>query len=138
MYFINLRGKKIKLINSSKYLINWKASSRSKFQFKIKELLFPIWQGHVVFEEFPIIGTRMTLDFFNANLRLAIEVDGDQHVKYNKHFHSKSRLNFIKQLDRDRQKGKFCDLNRIKLVRIYSSDNVENTDLLDSFIKNYE
>lgn len=138
MFFINLRGRRDKLNKPYQYAIKWESESRSKFQSHIKKLLKKHWQGHVVFEEFPVMGTRLTLDFYNASLRIAVEVDGDQHIRYNKHFHSKSRLNFIKQLERDNNKEKFCDLNNIRLIRIYESDDIQTPKQLKNFIENYE
>jgi len=70
-----------------------------------------------------VVGTRLSLDFYNANKKVAVEVQGDQHTKYVKHFH-KNRLKYLEQLKRDQNKFDFCDLNGIKLVEIYSTDVV--------------
>ena len=67
----------------------------------------------------------MTLDFCNANKKLAVEVDGNQHYKYNKFFHSNSRQNFLSQLQRDEKKEYFCEINKIKLVRILERDTID-------------
>ena len=72
----------------------------------------------------------MTIDFYNANKKLAIEVDGNQHYKFNKFFHSNSRQNFLSQLQRDEKKEYFCDINKIRLVRILEKDTL-NEDLLN-------
>ena len=72
----------------------------------------------------------MTIDFYNANKKLAIEVDGNQHYKYNKFFHSNSRQNFLSQLQRDEKKEYFCEINKIRLVRILEKDTL-NEDLLN-------
>jgi len=71
----------------------------------------------------------MTLDFYNANKKLAIEVDGNQHYKFNKFFHSNSRQNFLSQLQRDEKKEYFCEINQIRLVRILEKDILDQ-DLL--------
>ena len=67
----------------------------------------------------------MTLDFYNANLKMAIEVDGNQHYQYNKFFHSNSRQNFLAQLQRDEKKEYFCEINQIRLVRILEKDTID-------------
>ncbi len=80
-----------------------------------------LWYGDIVFEELPVVGTRLTLDFYNANQKIAIEVQGAQHSKYVKHFHD-HRVNFLRQLKRDEMKQQFCDLNSILLIEIYPDD----------------
>ena len=92
-------------------------------QKEVKTLLKPHWYSHVVFEEFPVAGTKMTLDFYNANKKMAVEVDGYQHYTFNKFFHSNSRQNFLAQLQRDEKKEYFCEINTIQLVRILESDS---------------
>ena len=119
------------LKNAKKYLIKWRGKSRSKFQSSVKEFLYPYWKDDIVFEEFKIVGTRMTFDLYNANKKIAIEVQGIQHTKYVKFFHG-SRLRYLQQLKRDDKKLRFCEINDIKLVEIYPSDLVD-VDLFLSF-----
>lgn len=119
------------LKNAKKYLIKWRGKSRSKFQSSVKEFLHPYWKDDIVFEEFKIVGTRMTFDLYNANKKIAIEVQGAQHTKYVKFFHG-SRLKYLQQLKRDDKKFRFCEINDIKLVEIYPNDLVD-VDLFLSF-----
>lgn len=125
MIFLTATGREQKLKNSTKYLIDWDKKCRSKLQKKVKDLLYSNWVSDIVFEELPVLGTRMTLDFYNANKKLAVEVDGNQHYKYNKFFHSNSRQNFLSQLQRDEKKEYFCEINKIKLVRILERDTID-------------
>lgn len=111
--------------NVKKYLINWGSKSRSKLQTRVKKFIQKHWEQDVVFEEFPVIGTRLTLDFYNANKKIAIEVQGDQHVKFVKFFHQ-NRFNYIDQLKRDEEKERFCDINEIKLITIYQNDIIDD------------
>ena len=83
----------------------------------------PYWEHDIVFEEFRIVGTRLSLDFYNANKKIAIEVQGGQHIKYVKHFHG-NRLKYVDQLKRDKKKLDFCEINDINLVEIYPKDVV--------------
>lgn len=129
MIFISVSGHKKKMRNPTKYLIKWKGKSRSKIQKKVKNLIYKHWFTDVVFEEFPVLGSRLTLDFYNANKKIAIEVDGEQHYRYNKFFHGNNRINFLEQLKRDQKKEDFCKMNEIKLVRIAESD-ILNRELL--------
>lgn len=129
MIFISTSGRQTKLKNSIKYLIKWNKPCKSKIQERVKALLHEHWFADIVFEEMPVIGTRLTIDFYNANKKIAIEVDGNQHYKYNKFFHNNSRQNFLSQLQRDSKKEYFCEINNIKLVRILESDKLD-TELL--------
>ena len=121
MNFISLSGKLRPLKNINRYTIDWDKPSRSKFQTNVKNFLKKYWFQNVVFEEMPIVGTRMSLDLYNANKRIAIEVQGRQHQSFVKHFHG-NLLNFKYQLDRDQKKESFCSRNDITLVTIFDKD----------------
>ena len=115
MKFYDSYGKTRNLKNPKKYLIDWDGSSRSKFQNNVKNFLRDYWFNDIVFEEFRVVGSRLSLDFYNANKKIAIEVQGAQHLKYVKHFH-KNKLKYLDQLKRDQKKLDFCEINGIKLV----------------------
>jgi hypothetical protein len=119
MTFKTLLGKRRKIKRPIIYLINWEKHSRSKLQSKVKDFLKVFWDGDVVFEEFPVVGTRLTIDFYNATKNIAIEVQGNQHTKYNKFFHKGNKMNYLDQLKRDDEKLAFCDLNNIKLLEVH-------------------
>jgi hypothetical protein len=121
MEFLSLNNKKRRCKNAQKYLIDWSGKSRSKFQIDVKHFLQTFWENNIVFEEFPIVGTRLTLDFYNANKKIAVEVQGRQHTKYIEFFHQ-NKINFLHQLKRDQVKERFCELNKITLVTIYEND----------------
>jgi hypothetical protein len=133
MKFLDPLGKQRNLKNAKKYLIDWELDSRSKFQNRVKVFLKNYWGNDVVFEEFRIVGTRLSLDFYNANKKIAVEVQGDQHTKYVKHFH-KNRLQYLDQLRRDQKKLDFCDLNDIKLLEVYTTDVINASLFSDNDI----
>jgi hypothetical protein len=117
----NINGKFIYKNVASKR-IDWGKKSRSNIQFDVKSLLRSIWKNDVVYEEFPVYGTRLSLDFYNANLDIAIEVQGRQHTEYVPFFHGKNQACFIDQLKRDRDKQHFCEINDIKLILIMEEE----------------
>jgi hypothetical protein len=125
MIFKNHRGKEIKVAKANKYKIDWDSGCRSKIQKQVKDILYKYWKGDLVYEEFPVAGTRLTLDFYNASCNIAIEVDGMQHYQYNEFFHNKNRNNFLEQLKRDDFKESFCSTNSITLYRIREDKNVQ-------------
>lgn len=126
MKFKTLDGKERTVKNAKKYLIKWNDKSRSKLQEKVKNFLKPYWIGDVVFEELKIVGTRLSIDFYNANKKIAIEVQGHQHFKYVPFFHG-TRTNYLKQIKRDVKKINFCEINKIFLVEIFPEDNLDKT-----------
>lgn len=119
MLFKTLTGSQKRVARPNKYLVDWDGKSRSKIQFAGKQFLKKYWTSHVIFEEFPVAGTRLKFDFYNANKKIAVEINGEQHVKFVPFFH-KRRSNFVSQIRRDQQKIDFCELNNIKLIEIYS------------------
>ncbi|MBM3453572.1 MAG: hypothetical protein FJX80_00340 [Bacteroidetes bacterium] len=124
MKFKTLNGKERILRNAKKYIINWQSESKSKIQWKVKQFLFPYWKHDVVFEELRIVGSRLSLDFYNANKKIAVEVQGRQHQTYNPYFHGSNRQNWLSQLKRDDLKLEFCLTNGVKLVEIYETDTL--------------
>lgn len=137
MLFRTILGSKKRVSKSYKYKIDWDAPSRSKIQFSVKKILKDAWCQHVVFEEFPVAGTKMTLDFYNATKKIAIEVQGKQHTKYTPFFHGDNKINYISQLRRDHQKREFCEKNSINLIEIHYDDEISKKHIY-SVIKDNE
>ncbi len=127
MKFKTLQGSIKRVSKLKNYLVDWDQSSRSKIQFNTKKILETLWKNHVVFEEFPVAGTRLTLDFYNASRKIAVEVQGVQHRKYVPFFHGNHKVNHLDQLRRDKQKREFCEINDINLIEIYETDFKDNT-----------
>jgi hypothetical protein len=131
MKFKTLQGSLKRVPKIKKYLIDWEESSKSKLQYSVKSFLHEYWKNNVVFEEFPVAGTRLSLDFYNASKSVAIEVQGAQHRRYVSHFHGGHKLNYLDQIRRDKQKLEFCDLNGIKLIEVYDTDKLSKELFLD-------
>lgn len=132
MKFKTIHGSLKRVPKVRNYLIDWDGESKSKIQFNTKKFLKDYWQNHVVFEEFPVAGTRLSLDFYNATKKIAIEVQGAQHRKYVPFFHGGHKSNYLDQLRRDKQKMEFCSINEIKLMEVYDGD-VINISLFEKF-----
>ena len=60
---------------------------------------------------------RLEIDCYNEDMRLAVEIDGEQHSRYIPHFH-KTYDEFVKQQERDMMKSKMIQDKGIKLIRI--------------------
>ena len=120
MRLFNTNGKLV-YKNVGKKRIVWNKKSRSQLQSKVKKFLQPYWKSHIVFEEFPVYGTRMSVDFLNATKKIAIEVNGKQHSEYVPFFHG-SRFNYLKAIKRDVKKAEWLASNNYSLIEIYEKD----------------
>ena len=121
MRLLNIYGKPQKK-SVAKYLIKWNKKSRSKVQFKTKKFLEPFWKGHIVYEEFPVYGSRMTVDILNATKKLAVEVQGKQHGEFNKFFHNNSRLKYLEGIKRDIKKAEWLESNGFTLLEVEENE----------------
>lgn len=131
MRFLTPHGTLKPIRHARKYRVKWGEDSISMFQTDVKLFLYPFWKDHEVYEEFPLAGTKLTYDLYNASLKVAVEVQGQQHTKFVKFFHG-TRLNFLEQLKRDKIKEDYAELNEIKLVTIFPDDEI-NKDLFLEF-----
>lgn len=130
MRLYNIYGKLVSK-NVQRYKIKWDKKSRSKIQYKIKQFLKPFWQNQVVYEEFPVYGTKMKVDILNATKRVAIEVQGRQHGEFNKFFHNNSRLEYLQSIKRDQEKALWLQQNDFKLIEITEDEiNASSEDFL--------
>jgi|TARA_R110002020_G_scaffold154981_1_gene335739 hypothetical protein len=130
MRLYNIYGK-LQSKNVTKYLIDWDSKSRSKLQFKAKQFFKTVWSNQVIYEEFPVFGSKMKVDFLNATKKIAIEVNGPQHSSFNKFFHNNSRMNYLESLKRDHQKSLWLEQNNFTLIELEKKevDNL-NRDLI--------
>jgi hypothetical protein len=126
---LNGREYKISFAKNNVYLDDNKA--KSSYHLKARKLLRSIFTSYRIIEEVQLPGTKevgfspyLYLDFFVPNLDLAVEVHGEQHYKFIKHFHGTSR-GFLESQNRDRRKAQWCELNNIQLIELKHSDSIE-------------
>lgn len=123
MRLLNVRGRLAKK-NVSRFLIRWDGPSKSQLQFRVKQFLKPYWQGHVVYEEFPVYGTLLKVDILNATLRVAIEVQGPQHSQFH-YFHNKQPLAYLDGIKKDVAKQEWLERNSFRFIEI-NYDEIDN------------
>ena len=130
MRLYNIRGRQVNK-NVSRYLFDWEKKSRSNLQFRVKQFLKQYWENHIVYEEFPVFGSRMKVDIVNATKYIAVEVNGQQHGSFNKFFHN-SRYGYFQSISRDVKKEEWLEKNGFDLITIEYN---EVEDLTEQFIK---
>ena len=108
MNFITLYGKEKPVRNHTGTKSNGMANLEANSTYKCKSYLYKHWRYDAVYEEFKVAGTQLSLDFYNHTKKIAIEVQGAQHLQFVKHFH-KTRANFVRQIRRDNKKMDFCE-----------------------------
>jgi hypothetical protein len=121
MRLYNINGRLVNK-NVSKYLIDWETKSRSQLQFRAKLFLKKFWSNHLVFEEFPVFGSRMKVDFVNITKKISIEINGEQHENFNPFFHNNSRLNFKESIKRDYKKLEWLERNGFTAIEIVEKE----------------
>tara|TARA_B100000085_G_C18239863_1_gene389478 strand:+ start:70 stop:486 length:417 start_codon:yes stop_codon:yes gene_type:complete len=121
MRLYNVYGK-LQSKQVTRFLVDWDKPCRSKVQFKTKQFLKQFWENQVVYEEFPVYGTKMKVDILNATKKIAVEVQGNQHVSFNKFFHNNSRLKYLESIKRDAQKAQWLEKNGYTLVEIHEKE----------------
>jgi hypothetical protein len=133
MKYKDLKGR-VKYKNISHTLVKWNEVSKSKFQREIKDFFRKYWEYDLVYEEMPMVGTRLRLDLANYTKKVAVEVQGEQHNEFNTFFH-KTRNDFRRQLERDDKKEKWCEVNGYKLILIFQRDRklLSKQWILDEF-----
>ncbi len=100
--------------------------SRSNLHLEARVLLQSAFPAHITLEEVPIpiqTGKRLFLDFLVPLKRLAVEIQGQQHTKYVKHFHG-NKAGFYRQKSNDAAKQEWCDLNSIALIKLFWHEDI--------------
>lgn len=126
MKFFDTSGREHKIdLRPSKHPLKEIGEGRGKFQSEVGEILNELYPLYHIFEEFPCAGEGLFLDFFLPSKKLAIEVQGVQHDRFNSFFHEDKKA-FARQQANDRRKAKWCELNSIRLVKIKWGEKREN------------
>jgi len=122
MKVTKLSSDKIVTLKTSKYIIDWENDGNSSLEIMFRNLIYPFWKNYIVLFQPRIPGSLLKLDFMNMNKKLAVEIDGEQHGKFNLFFHNKSRANYLSSIKRDLEKEKWCERNNIQLLRLNEED----------------
>lgn len=89
---------------------------RSSYHIDARKLLKRLFPLSPILEEISLPGTSaLRADFYIPRERMMVEVHGEQHYKYNRHFHGTKEA-FVASLKRDSLKAKWCEMNNIRHV----------------------
>ena len=94
--------------------------ARSKLHIQAREILYELFPTMQILEEVPIKtrpNQNQFLDFYINKIKLAVEVHGQQHYKFNSLFHA-SAQDFLKQKKMDQDKKEWCELNNITYIEL--------------------
>lgn len=102
----------------------------SKYHLRARLLLQNEFPFEKIYEELKLPGTKnerqirpLFADFFISNINVIVEVQGEQHYKFNNFFFD-NKLEFYRAQSRDRNKQEWCRINNIYLVHFpYNETN---------------
>lgn len=103
-----LKAKKPKKVNKTEEMCR-------KIMEKIYNKPFPSVRPS--FLKSPVTRKNLELDCYNAELKIALEYNGQQHYTYTPHFHG-SKRQFYSQVHRDDWKRRRCKEMGIKLIEV--------------------
>jgi hypothetical protein len=114
MKFLDLHGRS--------HVFNYKKICResltpSKLHLSARELLMKHFPNSPIYEEVTLLGTGLIADFFIPNLKIIVEVHGEQHYKFVKRFH-KNEDGFKKSQKRDKMKKEWCNINDFLFIEL--------------------
>jgi len=100
---------------------------RSKLHVMARTILYDLFPTIQILEEVPINarpGKTQFLDFYINKIKLAVEVHGQQHYKFNSMFHA-SAQDFLNQKKLDADKREWCLYNNITLIELPYNEKEE-------------
>lgn len=124
-------------LDNKEYNLIFKRSKRnkkneSKYHKRARSVLTNEFPCFIIYEEVALPGTKnerqrrpLFADFFIPEKRIIVEVQGEQHYKYNEFFYKKDKLAFFTAQSRDRNKQRWCSINNITLIELPFCDTDE-------------
>ena len=104
---------------------------KSKYHMRARALLKEIFHSYRILEEVKLPGSTpshrkgvLFLDFLIPQIKLAVEVHGQQHYEFCPFFH-KTKADFVLAKAKDEDKIEWCELNSIDLITLKYSETDE-------------
>ena len=89
----------------------------SKLHETARDIIKSQFPHSSLYEEVQLLGTALIADFFIPDMKVLIEVHGEQHYKFVKRFH-KSQAGFRAAQKRDANKQLWCEVNDIVYIEL--------------------
>lgn len=108
----------------------------SQISNDVYKLLREIFPHNVILKEHYVKykGTKLFFDFYIKDLNVLIEVQGQQHLKFVKHFHE-NKNGFVAQKRRDNMKIEYAQENDIAFVRIFFDEEIDKDLITDKIYR---
>jgi hypothetical protein len=106
---------------------------------KVYKLLREVFPLNTILKEYYVSykGTKLFFDFFIKDLGVLIEVQGEQHARFIKHFHE-DKLMLIAQKDRDNLKIEYAQEEDIAFTRFYFDEDITKDLVLEKIFRALE
>lgn len=123
MKFIGMDDKEYNIVLAN-YIKSreFKSDLHEKAESILKELIPSISLYHEVY--IPGCADKIYIDIMVVDFKLAIEIQGQQHYKYNTFFF-KDKKDFLKAQKRDKLKKEWCDKNKYTLIELKYNEESE-------------
>lgn len=105
----------------------------SKLQRFIYDLACIAFKPYSIIHEYPIGDLNQRIDIFIPKLGIAIEVNGEQHYKYNSFFY-KDELAWNNAMRLDNDKHKYLEEHGVKVVYIPFDTKIKTADQLKQLV----
>lgn len=99
---------------------------KSSYHQKAYEIIKKLYPLYPVYEETKLCGTKndLYIDMFIPSLGIAVEVNGEQHYKFNPYFHQ-NIAGYSRAMSRDQEKKLWCEINGITLIELAYNETEE-------------
>lgn len=99
----------------------WTGRAASEGERSLGEKLRDLFPAITIYSQLPCVGTKLKLDYYIFDLKMAFEFDGRQHEELVVHYHG-NKKGFERAQERDREKEEWCDINDITLIRVTTKE----------------
>lgn len=116
-------------------------SGKSSLHSEAVSILKRLMPLEEIYEEVTLPGSKkpgrnnlLYADILIPRLMVVIEAHGRQHFEFVPHFH-KSRMDFIKGKNRDRDKIEWCEINNFRILELSYKDKKKWETMITQFLK---
>lgn len=109
-------------------------NNKSSLHLEAREIIKNIYPTLQVLEEVTIHlrkSETLYMDFFIPLSKKCIEVHGEQHYQFTSFYH-RSKLDFLKQQKRDREKKEWCYINNITYIELPYNKQSEWIEIINN------